>query len=80
MRNRKADMPTLKVKNIAHYIEGNKSMNNHTFVATSSGNFYSVGGIRIEAEIFERNFPPMQLQKAGIHKGKQLDGRSNWID
>jgi len=80
MRNRKADMPTLKVKNIQTYIDANQDYRDKYYIITPEGDFYLHEGIRIPAKQFEMAMPVIDLQRAGLDKGFRLDGRTNWID
>jgi hypothetical protein len=81
MRNRKCDMPTIKVKNIQSYIDSYKERENNYAVIQPDGNyFYLVNGNVVNGLEFESEMPYPELQKNAVFKGQNLDGRSNWID
>mgnify|MGYP007099629104 CR=1 FL=1 len=79
MRNRKEDLPTLKVKNIGPYLDSIRDAANKHFICLPDGSkFYCIGGKMIPEKDF---FMPMAtLQRNITDKGFLLDGRSNWIE
>ena len=79
MRNRKADCPTIKVKNIGSYLDEIRDQKNRHYIIMPNGNdFFCVNNEMIPAVNIPTYIP--QLQKKGVYKGNNLDGRSNWIE
>jgi len=79
MRNRKADLPHIKVKNIGAYLDAVKDLKNRHYIIMPNGNeFYCVNNEMIPAVNMPTFMP--ELQKKSIYKGKNLDGRTNWVD
>ena len=74
MKNRKKDMPTLIVKNLATYFPNFYLLLYTPFIITKEGCFYEYDGERIAAETFE-NMYPIELER---RNGTQLDGRTNF--
>ena len=79
MRNRKADLPHIKVKNIGAYLDAVKDLKNRHYIIMPNGNeFYCINNEMIPAVCMPSEQP--KLQNVGVYKGNNLDGRSNWIE
>ena len=79
MRNRKQDLPTIGVTNIAEYVDSCNEIRNRHFVFMPDGSqFFCIKGEFVPAN--EVDNKPSELQKKAVYKGNNLDGRTNWIE
>ena len=78
MRNRKADIPTIGVEGIANYSKYRNELLNRHFVYTPDGNLFLMdNNSLVPHPLIE---PELTLTKKGRIKGKNLDGRTNWME
>jgi len=78
MRNIKAETTVISVEGIANYSKYRNELLNRYFVYRPDGNLFLVdNGSLVPHPLTE---PELTLAKKGRVKGKNLDGRTNWID